>query len=185
MAYTKTERHIKEEYYLWLVSIVYKNGYSKLLSKLYSTPYYYALSMDSNRESDGINLRYRFADEQGYDQRIVAAVVDCDPCSLLEMMIALSIRCEEDIMSNPNYGNRTSEWFWDMISSLGLAHMNDSHYDDGIVNDILERFLNNDYDANGHGGLFTVNNPPRPMYLIDIWSQMNEYLNTLKGEVSL
>ena len=77
------------------------------------------IPMDGNRAEDGIDLRYRFGHEQHYSDAMVASFLDDRPCSVLEMMIALSIRCEEHIMDDPDVGNRTGQWFWSMIASLG------------------------------------------------------------------
>lgn len=54
----------------------------------------------------------------------------------LEMIIALAIRLEEHIMDDPDIGNRTGQWFWDMIVSLGLGS-------EGLI-DVIRRFLNRD-----------------------------------------
>lgn len=52
---------------------------------------------------------------------MIASYLDNRPCSVLEMIIALAIRLEEHIMDDPDIGNRTGQWFWDMIVSLGLG----------------------------------------------------------------
>ena len=39
-------------------------------------------------------------------------------CSVLEMMVALAICCEETYMDNPNIGNRTGQWFWNMVKNI-------------------------------------------------------------------
>ena len=41
------------------------------------------------------------------------------------MMIALAIRCEEHIMDDPDAGDRTGQWFWSMLVSLGLGSMDE------------------------------------------------------------
>lgn len=127
--------------------------------------------MDENRALDGMNLRTRFIDiypenELNFDRE----------CSILEMMIALSIRCEDYIMTDDRYGNRTGEWFWNMILSLGLTGMTDTNFNKGFVEEVLFRFITRDYDADGSGGLFTILNPHIDMRKIEIWHQLNWYL---------
>ena len=95
-----------------------------------------------------------------------------DRCSVLEMMIALSMRCEEQIMDDPDIGNRTGQWFWDMIDNLGLGNMSDSKFDSLYVDEVLQRFLNRDYKRNGEGGLFTINRRGLDMRSVEIWYQM-------------
>lgn len=127
--------------------------------------------MDENRSWDGINLRTRFIDI--YPNAQINIERDC---SILEMMIALSIRCEDYIMQDDRYGNRTGEWFWNMILSLGLTGMTDTNFNKGFVEEVLFRFITRDYDANGKGGLFTILNPHIDMRRIEIWHQLNWYL---------
>lgn len=173
---------INREYFQWMYSIVCDNRYSKrssyrkLLRRLHREPFTYTIYMDGNRAADGIDLRYRFGYEKGYRQPFIASYLDDKPCSVLEMMIALSIRCEEHIMEDPDVGNRTGQWFWNMIVSLGLGPMIDSRYSEEYVNDRLNRFLNRNYKRNGEGGLFTVQRPRRDMRNIEIWYQMCMYL---------
>ena len=91
-------------------------------------------------------------------------------------MVALALRCEETIMDDPTLGNRTGQWFWGMITSLGLGSMSDDKYDKAYVNAIISRFLSRDYEPNGKGGLFTVKNCEQDMRDIEIWHQ---YLNSI------
>lgn len=174
---------LKQRYFDWMCSLVRnkkrtgERSYFRLLSQLDSILFYYELPMDANRESDGLNLRYRFGYEEGIRDNAVAYYIDDRACSVLEMMIALALRCEEDDMGDPGIGNRTSEWFWDMIESLGLSEMYDRHYDSRFVDISVNRFLERTYDRNGRGGLFTVRNCPRDMRDTEIWYQMMYYLN--------
>lgn len=116
-------KEIYDQYCDWLVDIV-SNGrfakgisYTKLLSQLQSIPFRYGkMKKDKNRVEDGIYLRYRFArDDQDCCKN---PVLRQGECSVLEMMIALAVRCEETIMDDPRYGDRTGQWFWQMISSM-------------------------------------------------------------------
>lgn len=174
-----TRNALNREYFDWMYSLVcdYRMPYKKLLNHLHSIEFTYTNPMDDNRASDGIDMRYRFADERNYDQRIIAEYLDDKPCSVLEMMVALANRCEEEIMDDFNVGNRTKQWFISMINSLGLKRMTDAMFDPAFVDEVIERFLNRDYAPNGQGGLFTVYGYKRDMRLVEIWYQMNWYLD--------
>ena len=178
-----TKDELNNEYFEWMYQLVCndndhrRNSYRKLLYFLHDVEFTYIIAMDANRQSDGEDLRYRFGYEYGYDQAMIATYLDDRPCSVLEMMIALSLRCEEQIMSDPDIGNRTSEWFWGMIESLGLYFMTDEHFSLPAAEHVISRFLNRDYKRNGEDGLFTVNNPIRDMRTTEIWYQMCLYLN--------
>lgn len=146
--------------------------------QLHATEFVYSIAMDENRAFDGIGLRRRFALSQ--DCEDMTDYLD-GPCSVLEMMIALSVRCEENIMDDPQIGDRTGQWFWGMIVNLGLGSMTDGKYDKRYVEDVLERFLNRDYDPDGRGGLFTVRNTRRDLRDVEIWYQMCWYLDNFLG----
>ena len=115
----------------------------------------------------------------------IASYLDNTPCSILEMMIALSLRCEEHIMDNPDAGNRTGQWFWNMLVSLGLGSMDDTEFDRDYVDMVLKRFLARDYQRNGRGGLFTVYDPRQDMRSMEIWYQLNCYLREIIREGSI
>lgn len=182
-----TKDELINEYFEWMYGLVFDNeyckrlSYRKLLYFLHDVDFMYTNPMDSNRESDGINLRYRFGEACGHEASIVAAYLDDRPCTVLEMMIALAIRCESQIMDDPIEGNRTGEWFWNMVVSLGLGSMSDGRFNALTVAHIIDNFLRRNYKRNGKGGLFTVEHCPQDMRTAEIWYQMcwylDEYLN--------
>lgn len=137
------------------------------------------MAMDGNRAEDGIAFRYRFGDENSYEQSQIATYIDNRPCSVLEMMMALSFRCEDQIMEDLEIGNRMGQWFWNMIVSLGLGSMNDEEFDKDYVDYVIDKFLNREYEPDGTGGLFTIKNCKYDLRTIDIWYQMCFYLDNV------
>lgn len=180
-----TRDGLSKRYFEWMYRLVCDNryakgsGYKSLLTYLYNTPFTYTIGMDGNRAADGIDLRYRFASECGYEDSMIATYLDDRPCSILEMMVALAIRCEEHIMEDSDVGDRTGQWFWNMIVSLGLGGMIDVRFNPTYVKFVIDRFLDHKYERNGKGGLFTVENSRRDMRSIEIWYQMCFYLDTM------
>ena len=176
---------VKKRYFEWMESYAINEKmqrifpYKKLLAYLYSRDFGYIIAMDENRYADGIDLRYRFGMEEGIDDRIISSELDDKPCSILEMMLALSIRIEESIMSNSIIGDRTSKWFWEMIMNLGLGQMTDKYFDEEKAAYICDRFLDRKYERNGKGGLFTIYRRPEDMRDVEIWYQAMWYLSEL------
>ena len=180
-----TRDRMNDAYFNWMVHLVSdmsdnrRRSYRKLFRFLHETEFVYLLDMDANRADDGIDLRYRFAYEHGHNTRMIAEEIDGRPCSVFEMMTALALRCETNIMDDPAIGNRTGKWIGDMLVSLGLSSMDDSHFNEEDADTIITRFLRREYEPNGQGGLFTVPHCPRDLRNAEIWYQMMWYLNDI------
>lgn len=95
------------------------------------------------------------------------------------MMVALAIRFEEHIVGDPELGNRTSDWFWEMLDNLGLSEFEGVYYNPDIetIDCIVDRFLDRDYERDGQGGLFIIPNCPYDMRSAEIWYQMQWYFD--------
>ena len=175
--------HIRDEYFKWLVNLVSENRfakpvYQKLLMRLHSTEFRYSIRRDRDRAEDGADLRYRFA--LLHDLDIPATLADLDgPCTVLEMMVALAIRGEEQIADDTAYGNRTAQWFWNMVVNMGLGPMTDTMYDEEYVGVTLQRFLTRRYEPDGRGGLFRIRDCDVDLRKVEIWRQFLWYLNTI------
>lgn len=180
-----TKDELNNEYFEWMYQLICNEQYSrrlsyrKLLNHLHSIEFVYIIEMDGNRAEDGIDLRYRFGYERQYKGSMFATYLVNRSCSVLEMLIALAIRCEEHIMDDPDVGNRTGQWFWNMIVNLGLGSMNDTKFDKNYVDGVVSRFLNREYKRNGDGGLFTVEHCKHDLRTAEIWYQMCWYLDNI------
>lgn len=174
---------IQDAYFEWMIRLVCDGKYSRKLSwrklfrLLHETEFIYILDLDGNRADDGIDLRYRFAYDSSYDIHAIEDALNEKPCSVLEMMVALAQRCEEHITDDAEIGNRTGEWFFEMIESLGLESMDDEHFDKVAAADILVCFMRREYLPDGRGGLFTLRYDDHDMRSAEIWYQMMWYLN--------
>lgn len=175
----------RDEYLDWMYDIVCDKdyvqhlSYKSLFDALYNIDFYPLIAMDANREEDGIALRYRFGRENNINEQEIAHYLDCKPCSVLEMMIALAIRMEDQIMDNPEYGNRSGQWFWEMIVTMGLGSCNDNNFHTEYTHAVVNHFLERQYSPNGIGGLFEISNPNIDMRNVEIWYQMQYYLGEL------
>lgn len=180
-----TQDELNLEYLEWMYQIVCDDRYTKNLSYrklftyLYNTEFVYGNPMDGNRYEDGIDLRYKFGSSCDVPTHLIASYLDDHPCSVLEMMVALSIRLETNIMCNEDLGDRVGQWFWEMIVNLGLGHMNDQNFDEKHFEDVMDIFISRSYDRDGKGGLFRTTDKTKDMRTLDIWYQMHAYLNDM------
>lgn len=176
--------NLNDLYFEWMLEQVGQDSvqrdqlrsFRRLLVHLHQTIFRWSIPKDKNRAEDGRSLRRRFAIAQGIEGQEIFIV---GPCSVLEMMIALAFKCEEDFMDDPAFGNRTKQWFWNMIVSLGLGGMTDKNFEQEYVNETVQRFLDRDYESNGKGGLFTIRRCDRDLRDAEIWHQLCWYVDSI------
>lgn len=180
---------LRKQYLEWMYQLVRdeeRNGsYYKLFEYLFNTNFTWLLALDKNRAEDGTDLRYRFGlvSPEGYPEPMISMYLDDRACSVLEMMVALAVRCEEHIMSDPTIGDRTGYWFWGMIDNLGLGFMDDRRFDVDYVKRAIHRLLLREYDRDGRGGLFTLKHYRRDdLREVEIWDQLGWYLSEILYE---
>lgn len=162
-----------DNYFRWLCDrIDCRNHlkYEKALFDLYCKFFYSLIPYDNNRGLDGLDLRKEYENEN----HILMLRQDMNrPCNLLEMLIALSRRMAF-ILFDPGIiksEHDEAEYFWLLISNLKL----DTNYRNNL--NIIEIFLERQYNYNGEGGLFPLKNPKQDQRNVEIWYQMMAYLN--------
>ncbi len=168
---------LENNYFDWLYSMVMDSKYApkvpmhRLLQQLHAIEFSYMSAMDYNRAVDGTELRYNF--------NPALSNFDNSPCSVLEMLVALSERCE-GIAGDPDKGDRTVYWFWMMINNMELLSMTDRKYNSGYVEKRVMIMMNRTYDPDGsNGGLFHVYSTAYDLRKVDLWYQMCWYLDTI------
>lgn len=178
-----TQYDILNHYFEWLCNSVCGDrilggpSYRKLLMHLHSTQFYYSIPKDEDRYNAGVDLRWRFICANNYSVEALGELEG--PCSVLEMMIALAIYCEEHIMDDPSYGDRTGQWFWGMVTNLGLGASYDGNFDRSYVEEVITRFLDRKYEPDGKGGLFRIRNCKDDLRRVEIFHQLCWYLNSI------
>ena len=76
-------------------------------------------------------------------------------------------------------GIRTGQWFWTMLTNLGLGGMTDDNFNRLIADKIISTFLKRKYDPDGKGGLFRIRNCDRDLRKVEIWRQLCWYLDSI------
>lgn len=150
--------------------------YWKVLKVLFTTEFVWIVQNDDNRIQDGKAIRLKFLYETGID--------GADPewvelgCSVLELMVGLSERLAFIADGEPHY------WFWVLMENLGLARYNDRHrIPRREIEDILTRVIFRQYEPNGHGGFFPLENTEKDQREVELWSQLNEYVTEADSSV--
>lgn len=159
--------------------------HKNLFKRLYDIEFVPILPLDSNRIQDGVSLRYKYAEEHDIHQDVIDSLYDNSTCSVLEMMVGLAYRMEDQFMSDGEYGDRTITWLWVMLKSMGLYYINDDVYSEdpdqfnAIIENIVLIFLSREYEPDGTGSLFKIPNCQVDLRDTEIWSQMCMFIDRL------
>lgn len=156
------------EYYIWLRSLTGdKRDYQMLIKQLDNMEFKWMFILDQNRAAGGVNLRSTFAYETSTNEEDVRT----GPCTVLEMLIGVASHIQEILDGD------ISKWFWVMISNLGLMSFTDYEYESDRVTYIINRWLSRTFRPDGVGSIFPLRNYPGDCRNLDIWSQMNAWIN--------
>lgn len=168
--------HIYEGYLDWLMGIVggrrNVSNHWGLIRQLGSREFVWLIPNDDNRMEDGRELRDEFigdatlhpSDSDWYNTG----------CSCLEMLVALARKASFESDLTPG------GWFWLMLGNAGLRRYDDRAYQHPEtaqeVDDIIDRVIYRNYDSNGAGGFFPLNEPTRDQRRVELWYQLAAYI---------
>lgn len=152
-------------------------SYSNLIHSLSTIEYIWEHPLDENRAIDGLDLRKDFTYEM--DLYLDANSGLMPKCTVLEMLVALSVKCENRIMRDLSYGDRTSKWFFEMLENSGLLIYSNNKWNRNTIHEIFDK-LNDIFDGrykkDGSGGFFPIKNKKIDQRNNDLWKQMTTYL---------
>ena len=167
-----------DRYFEWLYSHVGAarnrnpaRSYWELLRQLYIKEFVWLIANDDNRVADGVELRIEFLDSQGIDEPSREWMEL--GCSMLEMMIALARRAAfED-------GRSSVEWFWEMVTNLGLETYTDRVFNSRVaqlVDETLDLVIYRNYSPDGVGGLFPLRGVETDQRKVELRYQLAAYV---------
>lgn len=170
-----------ENYGNWMLTLIgfQKRGYSNLMRQLHHIEFTWNILMDENRAMDGMKYRKEYL--AGFGGNVTDFQVDFmkkQPCSVLEMLIGLAIRCDCEYIGDPK-NPRPDLLFWEICCNLGLNAFKNRGFSNEKSEQLTEKVNNwllKNYRSNGEGSIFPVKNPAKDHRNIEIWSQMMEYL---------
>lgn len=169
------------QYLIWRGGLEKFTRYGNLFAILHNIKFTYIIDRDENRADAGIELRddYEIPDEYRKMRRIVDCFYD-RPCSVLEMLIALSIRVDDEFIGDPAE-EHPDVFFMEMIKNLGLDKIISNRYREDDVIKIVDRWLDRKFDSDGRGSPFPVKYSHRDQRCVEIWDQMNAYISEYYG----
>lgn len=145
--------------------------YYTLFKQLHTTRFVWIIPGDENRAEDGVDLRKQFISALEIDS-VTPGWLE-EPCSLLEMLVAFSDIAEFET------DEKASEWFWIFLDNLNLSGMHDGAFDKFKFEEIVYRLISRDYEYDGQGGLFPLEDPQKDQREVEIWYQFCAYISEL------
>lgn len=170
---------VEEVYFTWLTDrVTFNHGrssgltYTDLMGQLHTKEFVWTVPNDDNRLEDAMALRHQFLDETGITTP-GDLLIGVPPLSVLEVILGLSLRCAF------NGGGYPPDWAWKLIENLDLHYMSDpvTPKKQEKIDDILETFIWRQYEPDGTGGLFPLAHPREDQRKVELWYQMNAYLD--------
>lgn len=166
------------QYLIWRCGLQEFRGWGGLFGFLHNIEFIYILDRDGNRYDDGIRLRddyeipEEFADGYNNYDDLINEFMD-KPCSVFEMLIALSIRVDDEFIGDPKE-EHPEEFFMIMLRNLRLDKFRNCSRECG---DIISVWLDRRFDRDGRGSPFPLKRPIGNQRDVEIWDQMMAYIN--------
>lgn len=183
---------VEETYFDWLceyVGVVTPENegylYRNLCEMMFNMEFVPLVSMDENRAEHGIELRELFLREKmGINRVRSPESVISGPCNLLEMLVALCATIADELLYDPDDPTEARFWFLKILENLEIEDYIDPEMTENDAYEVLEKLdnaVNRIYDFSGFGGFFPLKRPKIDQRLVDIWYQMNAWMEENLG----
>lgn len=190
---------MRHEYFEWLVSKVTSpavpaDAQARIVLQVLRDIRIQDLPMadDAPRLEDGKQLRINFIDDTGMSVQSYDDIADPEFgfCTVLELLIALSIRMD-DIMRDPlDPSSSVPSCFWGMVSTMvGQPFYPCSYWTFSantspaeVVAESSMKFLGRQYGPTGHNGNIFTDMSGIDLRAIDIWAQACRFMTARRHD---
>lgn len=177
----RSNAELKQDYLLWLESQLrdehgnHGKTYWGLVNLMFDTPFTWTVPMDDNREMDGLDLRVEFANENRLRPNTLR---NLGPCSFLEVLIGLSR------LLAFTAGGQAPGWSWQLLNNLDLHRLSDplTRAKERKAREIMLATMERKYSPDGTGGFFPLAWPDEDQTTIELWYQLNAFVEELHPE---
>lgn len=176
---------LDELYYEWLLTCLDENGVREgvahLALLLHNCDFLRRVGHDINRAVDGANLRLEFMSQfadADFDPHVTNDLM-MQECTWLEMLVALARQL--DYLYEGGVENR----FLEMVENMQLGPVMEFNpvrsritreFDQQLVDTVTSGIDNDQFDQDGHGGLFPLRKTGHPdQREVEIWDQAAAY----------
>jgi len=190
---------VKDSYFNYLMSLISSDEvnaaqeYYNLCLLFFETPFTVLNPMDENRVQKAEEMRDIWLDNiKVKDERLkleYANDLAVSPTSFLEVLVAMCVNAEDQILSAPN---TASTLFWDLVDNLveygtfGTAYHKASDiltdekwcaFTESTMKASIKKVLTRTYHEDGKGGLFPMKKPHKNQRKLDMWACCTSYIS--------
>lgn len=162
------------QYLIWRGGLEKMIQYEKLFDILHHIDFTWIIERDDNRAEAGICLRDNYDIPYDFTEEEIDEFMN-RRCSVLEMLLALAIKVDDDIIGDPAE-EHPEKFFMEMIKNLGLDKFKGDRYSKYGVIKIVNNWLNRNFNRDGTGSPFPVKRNHKDQRRLEIWDQMNAYI---------
>lgn len=161
----------KNRYFEFLLSKGFSDDkYRSLALYLHTIPFEWRIDMDKNRMYDGLAMRREFDDERS-DPSLYSSL-EGNGCTMLEFFVGFAWRLVRDMFGDEDIS--VEELVEVMLTSLDIFY---EEFDEVLVRDILDDWIDGDYDDYGHGNIFSFEEKQEHLNEIHMWMQASWWWN--------
>ena len=138
--------------------------YRSLALYLHSIPFEWRIDMDKNRMYDGLAMRIEF-DYERSDPSLYSSL-EGNECTMLEFFVGFAFRLVRDMFGDEDIS--VEELVEVMLTSLDIFY---EEFDEDEVKDILDDWIDGDYDDYGKGNIFSFEEKKDHLNEVHMWMQ--------------
>lgn len=185
-------------YFQWLCDLIIcdkaDKSYYSLCKLLYDKKFIVKIARDENRMVDGWQFKQDYIN---YCNNTIGVVVDMEEhskilaeeqqfknsCSILEMIMGISKRMAFELAEFETGDLDFPIYFWEIIQNLGLDKYDDEAFGENYMKfkieaeDIIKKLNDRKYNRDGSGGMFPIQGECKDQRKVEIWYQMQTYIN--------
>jgi hypothetical protein len=173
-------KRVDHKYFEWLISqiaIPNPREFDELFEMMHNYEFVWVVPNDDNRVQDARELRREFLRTVIHEVRepLAITVLFKNGVTVLEVLVSLSRQVAWLA------GGDAPHWAWTLLENLKLERSYDplSKGKRARIVCILENLVWRLYERDGQGGFFPLNNPKEDQTKVEIWYQMNAFVNEI------
>lgn len=172
---------VDHQYFEWLISqiaIPNDKEYNELFSMMHNVEFVWTVPNDDNRVQDARELRNEFMSSviHNVDEPLTVIQLFNAGVTVLEVLVSLSRQVAWVA------GGDGPHWAWTLIENLNLERSFDplTKGKRRRIENVLDGLVWRTYQQNGQGGFFPLNDPEEDQTKVEIWYQMNAFVNEIQ-----